>query len=72
MNNDSIQNSGIKSTKSENIRRFEEKLSSDHSRLINNKIKVDVEIYENELRTLLEEEKYLLDQILFQKEMQQK
>ena len=40
--------------------------------MINNKIKVDIEIYEKEWKTLLEEEKYLLDQSIFQKDHQQK
>ena len=69
-NRDSLQNSGLKSVRSEHFKKFEDKLSADHEKLIVSKIKVDIDIFEKELKNLLEEEKHLLDQSHFQKKEQ--
>ena len=45
-------------------------MSTDHEKLIVSKIKVDIDIFEKELKNLLEEEKHLLDQSHFQKKEQ--
>lgn len=53
---------------SENIQRFEEKLSHQHEKLIASKIRVDIEISTNELGALLQEEQYLLERSLFSRQ----